>query len=47
MVMGRVVAEVAAERPAEGRARLAEPPDWRERDMMIRKIRKRGMMEIF
>jgi hypothetical protein len=35
VVMGEVVWEVVAEGAVDERARVAEPPAWRERDMVV------------
>ena len=44
VVIGRVVASDGAVRPEEveglGRAREEVPPDWRERDMVWKKIKR-------
>ena len=48
VVMGRVVASEGAVRPDEvegwGRAREEVPPDWRERDMVRRKMKRRTVI---
>lgn len=45
-MIGRVVASDGAERPeeVEGPAREEVPPDWRERDMIRRRMKRRAVM---